>query len=152
MKMVVQNDEFFSQVLARLEDGQEEPLRRLAGSPALPRIRTGEEVREDVRKDSRTDSRTGSRTIRFPLLGLTAKDIESDGEMSVYGTAERRGALVTAAEEGSPAALIGLLPGDVIVAWNGRGIENAADLDGCTLDADAFHGIRVLRGQREIPL
>ncbi len=133
-----------------------EPLRRLAGSPALPRIRTGEDVREDTRKDSRTgsrtNSRTGSRTIRFPLLGLTAKDIESDGEMSVYGTAERRGALVTAAEEGSPAALIGLLPGDVIVAWNGRGIENAADLDGCTLDADAFHGIRVLRGQREIPL
>ncbi len=117
-----------------------EPLRLLADVPAMPRIRTG-------------DGRRGTGgTVRFPLLGLTAKNIDSDGEMSVYGTAEHRGALVTDVEKGSPADEAGILPGDVIVAWNGRGIRAAADLEGCSLDPGAPRSVRVLRKQKETAL
>ena len=90
--------------------------------------------------------------IRFPALGLTAKDIESDDEMSAYGTAEHDGALVTDVEAGSAACGIGLLSGDVITDWNGRRIRTASDLDGCLLDPDAYHSFRVLRKQRETVL
>ncbi len=117
-----------------------EPLRRLADVPVMPRIRTGDDRRE-----------TGG-TLRFPLLGLTVKNIDSDGEMSVYGTAEHRGALVTDVEIGSPAEKTGFLPGDVIVSWNGRGIRRAADLADCSPVSDAPHDIRVLRKQKETAL
>jgi hypothetical protein len=117
-----------------------ESLRRIADTPEMPRIRTAELRRE------------GSRPIRFPSLGLTAKDIENDGEMSAYGTAEHDGALVTDVEEGSGAFRIGLLPGDVITDWNGRAVKAAADLDGCALDPESYHAIRVLRKQKETVL
>nr|MCR5681948.1 PDZ domain-containing protein [Clostridiales bacterium] len=78
--------------------------------------------------------------------------IENDDEMSAYGTAEYSGAIVTEVEEGSAAEKAGLLPGDVIVSWNGRQIRSASDLDGCALDPEAYHAIRVLRRQGETVL
>ena len=117
-----------------------EPLKRLADSPEIPRIRTAEAKQEECRP------------IRFPSLGLTAKNIENDGEMSAYGTAEYRGAIVTEVERGSPAEKTGFLPGDVIVSWNGREIRSAADLGGCPLDPEAYHAIRVLRKQKDMTL
>ena len=117
-----------------------EPLRRLADRPTIPRIRTAE------------PPSTPERLIRYPALGLTAKDIENDDEMSVYGTAEHRGALVVEVEAGSAAEKTGLLPGDVITAWYEREIRSAADLDGCAPDPDADPGIRVLRRQKETVL
>ena len=117
-----------------------EPLRRIADRPEIPRIRTAETKQETCRP------------IRFPRHGLTAKDIENDDEMSAYGTAEYSGAIVTGVEEGSAAEKAGLLPGDVIVSWNGRQIRSASDLDGCALDPEAYHAIRVLRRQGETVL
>ncbi len=116
-----------------------EPLRRLADTPELPRIRLAESRGEGAR-------------VFCPDLGLEAKNIEDDGEMSVWGTAGHRGALVTAVEPGSPAEKTGLLPGDVITGWGGREIVSAADLEGCSLAPEAPHAIRVLRKQKETVL
>ena len=114
-----------------------EPLKRLAPKPVLPELRRKKTAPE-------SDSR-----FRIPSLGLTVKDIETDGEMSVYGTAGHSGALVTETEAGSFAERLGLLPGDVIVSWNDRPIRRARDLENERADGEEKPGVRVLRKQRE---
>ena len=77
-----------------------EPLRRIADTPVLPAYRSG--------------SKTSDTGVQIHLDGITGKNIDTDGEMSVYGTAEHNGVLILTVEENSPAYKIGLQPGDVI--------------------------------------
>lgn len=118
-----------------------QPLRQIAPLPTLPQIRT---VIPRVEKNDQT-------VIHLPLPGLTVKNIETDGEMSVYGTAERFGALVMAVEDGSFSDSIGLRKGDVIVEWGGLKIPTANVLNNCA-DVSTCIPIRVLRNQKEILL
>ncbi|MBE6724568.1 MAG: PDZ domain-containing protein [Ruminococcaceae bacterium] len=120
-----------------------EPLRKIARTPQLPALKTAE----------KTAPEAASR-VRLSSLGLVVKDIETDGEMSVYGTAGHSGALVTETEDGSFAQGLGLLPGDVIVSWNGRPIRRASDLEEERADGEGEHVpvLRVLRKQRETVL
>ena len=90
--------------------------------------------------------------MSIPAPGLTVKDIETDGEMSVYGTAEHRGALVLSVEENSPAGRLGILPEDVIVCWHGREINRAADLTDPDAASEAPSPFRVLRRQKPLEL
>ena len=88
------------------------PLRALADTPILP---MGSMV-------AATDRRA---TVRN-LHGVTLRNIEDDGEMSVYGTAGHSGALVL--DAAGEAAERGLCAGDVIVAYGGTPIACACDL------------------------
>lgn len=91
-----------------------EPLRRIADTPVLPAYCSAAAV-------SGTDN-----GIR--LDGMTGKNIETDGEMSVYGTAEHNGVLVLAVEKNSPADRIGLQPDDVITEICGKTVRNTVTL------------------------
>ena len=116
------------------------PLRSIAPTPDLPEIET-------LRAEAGPAS-----VVSIPALGLTVKDIETDGEMSVYGTAEQRGALVLSVEENSPAGRLGILPEDVIVCWHGREIRRAADLTDPDAASEAPSPVRVLRRQKPLEL
>ena len=61
---------------------------------------------------------------------MTVKDIETDGEMSFYGTAGRSGALAVAVETGSEAEKAGIAAGDVIIRWGDKAVSHAGDLHG----------------------
>ena len=109
------------------------PLRSLADTPVLPTLQI---------RQQRTESEI--RTI----LGMQVKNIDTDGEMSVYATAGHNGVLVLA--PGSDAASRGILPSDVIVFWGSREINRMEDLDGLTLEGNT--PITVLRKQQTIHL
>ena len=111
------------------------PLRSIADTPILP---TPERKVQTV----------GGNVTR--LLGMTLKNIETDGEMSVYGTAGHCGALVVAVEPGSWADNRGLSAGDVIVAWGERVVDSVADLDDRSIVPDA--PLTVLRKQQRTEL
>lgn len=89
------------------------PLRAIADGPELP-VFQWTETKE-------------AGTTRI-LAGATLRNIADDGEMSVYGTAERNGALILAVT--GDAAAKGLLAGDVIVGYGGQPICRAEDLPG----------------------
>ena len=118
-----------------------QPLKKIAPGPILPRIRNVEMYTERKHKT----------VVRLPMLGLTVKDIETDGEMSVYGTAEHTGALVISVGENSVSESTGLKEGDVIVEWGGLKIREADMLNDCS-DISSCRPIRVLRNQKEILL
>ena len=81
---------------------------------------------------------------------MTVKNIETDGEMSVYGTAGHKGALVLAVEPDSDAQKRGIIPGDVIVAWGDDAIDRITDLEGRTFAPETT--VAVLRKQKRIEL
>lgn len=108
-----------------------EPLRAVADTPILP--------------VPRQQHRSAGGNERW-YLSMKVKNIDNDGEMSVYGTAGHNGALVLAVEPGSEAEKRGLAPGDVIVAWGDAAIDRATDLEGRTLVPDA--PVAVLRKQK----
>jgi serine protease Do len=62
-------------------------------------------------------------------LGVAVQDVDAKLAQS-FGLDRPRGALVSAVEEGSPAAAAGLQPGDVIVSAQGRRVELASELPG----------------------
>ena len=65
--------------------------------------------------------------VRRPKIGVRIQDL-SDVDAQLYGLSEVRGAHVVAVEENQPAARAGIRPGDVILALNGRALEDATDL------------------------
>ena len=60
-------------------------------------------------------------------LGVTIQAVSPDLADS-FGLKKAQGALVSAVESGSPAEKAGIKPGDVIVAVDGRTVEQSADL------------------------
>jgi serine protease Do len=65
--------------------------------------------------------------VRRPRLGVSVSDVTAvDAE--AYGLDEVRGADVSSVEEGSPADEAGIELGDVIVAVDGKPVEDATDL------------------------
>ena len=111
------------------------PLRAIADTPILP-----------VPQQQRNSA--GENEVS--VLGMKVKNIETDGEMSVYGTAGHNGALILAVEPGSGAEGRGLEPVDVIVTWGEKSIDGAADLEGCAFAPDI--PITVLRKQKRTML
>ncbi|MBE6953718.1 MAG: peptide-binding protein [Ruminococcaceae bacterium] len=106
------------------------PLRAIADTPVMPTLRA-------------TDL---SEAAEHKTFGdITVKDIENDGEMSVYGTAGHRGAIVMAVAAGSEAEKRGLAPNDVIVGWGRADIDSADQL--ATRKLDPAVPIIVLRKQ-----
>ena len=112
-----------------------EPLKRYADVPAIT-------------IDKEKFSVSGHPITSFGAL--TVKNIENDGEMSVYATAGYNGALIMAVEAGSPAEQRGLAANDVIVAWGGDAINRITDLEGHVLDDRT--PVAVLRKQKKIIL
>ncbi len=86
------------------------PLRAIADTPVLPRVMTSPAL----------SSRGGTRH----WCGMTVKNIETDGEMSVYGTAGHSGVLVVAV----PEAANGFQAGDVITSIDTHEIHTVKDL------------------------
>ena len=111
------------------------PLRAKADTPTLP-------VREQKKKISESKILT--------ICQMSVKNIETDGEMSVYGTAGHNGALILTVEAGSEAEKRGLFVNDVIVAWGNQVINCVDDLTGCSLDPQT--PVAVFRKQRRIVL
>ena len=107
------------------------PLRAIADTPILPAV---QEATEDVT------------SVQMTINGMTVKNIETDGEMSLYATSRHRGAIVLEVEEGSQAYARGILPGDVIVQWGDDAIEDVDDLIGRTFLATTI--ITILRKQK----
>jgi len=65
--------------------------------------------------------------VRRPQLGVSVSDVTAvDAE--AYGLSEVRGANVRTVQEDTPAAKVGLQPGDVILAVDGKQIQDATDL------------------------
>ena len=111
------------------------PLRAMADTPVLPTVE-----RKKVNVESR----------QLTVCQMRVKNIETDGEMSVYGTAGYNGALILAVEVGSEAEGRGLAAGDVIVAWGDKPVNSVDDLEGATFDDRT--PIAVLRKQKRTVL
>ena len=109
------------------------PLRALADIPVLP-------VPAELPRQCDSEIRT--------IMGMTIKNIDTDGEMSVYATAGHNGVLVL--DPSSEAASRGILPNDVIVLWGSREINCMDDLEGLSLEGST--PITVLRKQQSICL
>lgn len=107
------------------------PLRVLADIPVLP-------VPAELPRQCDSEIRT--------IMGMTVKNIDTDGEMSVYATAGHNGVRVL--EPGSEAASRGILPNDVIVLWGSREINCMDDLEGLSLEGST--PITVLRKQQSV--
>ncbi len=117
------------------------PLRAIAPQPVIPTVQSA--------PDNAGES---SSRVRLPAFGLEVKDIETEGEVSVYGTAEHNGALVLSVDEGSSAAALGLEPEDVIVTWGGREIRRSADLTALNPWEGDPRPLHVLRKQKKLAL
>jgi hypothetical protein len=111
------------------------PLRAVADTPVLP-------VPQQQRRSAGVET--------LSVLDMKVKNIETDGEMSVYATAGYNGALIMAVEAGSLAEQRGLAANDVIVAWGGDAINRITDLEGHVLDDRT--PVAVLRKQKKIIL
>ena len=94
-----------------------EPLKRLAKTPALPKI---------------NQSQKKGKSSIITLFDMKIKNIETDGEMSAFATAGHNGVLVCDVDQFADASAKGILPCDVIVGINGKEINSLADLDGIT--------------------
>ena len=111
------------------------PLRAIADTPVLPTIKKARQAGESVKRT---------------FDDITVKNIENDGEMSVYGTAGYCGAIVWTIKKGSAAEKRGILAHDVIVGWGNDEIDSIDDLEGKPFSPDV--PIIVLRGQKRTEL
>lgn len=80
----------------------------------------------DVAMDVQQQLREKGRVERG-RIGVSIQEITRDLADS-FGLPRPAGALVSSVEVGGPAALGGILQGDVIVRFNGRSVESSADL------------------------
>ena len=108
-----------------------EPLRSMADTPVLPAL---EKLPGSVASEVRT------------ISGMTVKNIDTEGEMSVYATASHNGALVLALEPGCNAEHRVIQVSDVIVGWGNTEIDGIDDLEDLVFDAGI--PIAVLRKQQ----
>ena len=60
-------------------------------------------------------------------IGVQIYDVEEE-DRETLGLTSESGAVVSAVAEGGPAAVAGMLPGDVIVAYNGEPLDDTRDL------------------------
>ncbi len=60
-------------------------------------------------------------------LGVAATNVNAKIAKKL-GLQENQGALVVSVIPNSPASTVGIQPGDVIVAWDGKPVENSNDL------------------------
>lgn len=99
---------------------------------------------------------------RHGWLGIQMADLD-DAEAERRGLESPRGALVLSVLPSSPAELAGIRPGDVILTWNGKAVEDAAALGvaiartlvGSTVEAEVLRGREHIRvsvrvGQRPL--
>lgn len=84
---------------------------------AIP-SRVAREVYEQIRREGRS---------RHGWLGIQMADLDEE-QAKIHGLEEPRGVLVLSVLPGSPAARAGLQPGDVIVGWDNRPVEDSAAL------------------------
>ena len=66
-------------------------------------------------------------------IGVAIQSVNQSLAQS-FGLPKPAGALVSSVADNSPAARAGIKPGDVILAWNGRPIDDSADLPGLVAD------------------
>ena len=83
---------------------------------------------------------------------MKVKNIETDGEMTVFATAGHNGVLVCDVDQFAKASAKGILPCDVIVAMNGKEINSLSDLEGITRDDFLSSEITVWRAPKRIIL
>ena len=83
----------------------------------------------------------------YSFLGVSVKDIETDGEMSAYGTSSHNGVLVKAIEPNCKASKIGIQVDDVIIDINGIKIDCIKDIETIKNLNLKKHGVTVIRKQ-----
>lgn len=110
-----------------------EPLRKIAKTPALPII-------------SYTEGNENKTTLT-EIFGMKVKNVETDGEMSVYGTSGHNGVIVASADENSIALKKGLKANDVIVKVGKKEINCVNDLEKVSKISILLSKITVLRSQ-----
>lgn len=88
-----------------------------------------------------------------PVLGIKLMDLPP-ALASSLGRADQGGVMVVIVTPGTAAEKAGLLPGDVITAYNGKPIRNQTDLlaSGDTVNAGSEVPLHVLRGNKDMDL
>jgi hypothetical protein len=114
-----------------------EPLKKLARTPVLPKI---------------NQSQKKSKFNIITLFNMKVKNIETDGEMTVFATAGHNGVLVVDVDQFADASAKGILPCDVIVEINGKDVNSLSDLDGITKGEFLSSKITVWRAPSRIIL
>ncbi len=114
-----------------------EPLKRLAKSPLLP-------------KTNQRQKRSSSNIVT--LFDMKIKNIETDGEMTVFATAGHNGVLVCDIDQFAKASAKGILPCDVIVGLGDKEINSLSDLDGISKGEFLSSEITVWRAPKRITL
>lgn len=98
----------------------------------------------DIAMEIAQQLRTAGKVTRG-RIGVQAQELTADLAAS-FGLKEIRGALVALVEKGGPADRAGIVPGDVILAFNGKPVNTSADLarlvggtkPGSTVDAELW--------------
>ncbi len=114
-----------------------EPLKKLARTPALPKI---------------NQSQKKGKSSIITLYDMKLKNIETDGEMSAFATAGHNGVLVCDVDQFARASAKGILPCDVIVAIDDKEVNSLADLEGLTKDEFLSSKITVWRAPSRVIL
>ena len=83
---------------------------------------------------------------------MKIKNIETDGEMTVFATAGHNGVLVCDVDQFAHASAKGILPCDVIVGLGDKEINSLSDLDGITRDEFLSSKITIWRAPLRIVL
>jgi serine protease Do len=83
-------------------------------------------------------------------LGIYVQEVPPERAVSL-GLGAPRGALVTEVVAGGPAALAGILPGDVVLEFDGKGIARHVDLSfaAARTPSDKTVVVKLWRGQKE---
>ena len=128
-----------------------ERLRRLARTPILPG--SVEELDVANRGWGQTEVRSPHKqSMKTRWHGALLKNMQTEGERSAAGLDSVRGVMVIAVQEGSPAARLGLQPGDVILGSGGP-VANVAEFVGRHPEASAEPGaIAIWRNQADAAL
>ena len=112
-------------------------LKRLARTPVLPKI---------------NQSQKKSKSSIVTLFDMKIKNIETDGEMTVFATAGHNGVLVCDVDQFADVSAKGILPCDVIVGVGNKEINSLSDLDGITKKEFLSSKITVWRAPLRITL
>lgn len=86
-------------------------------------------------------------------LGAEVKDV-GPGLAMAFGLPRPAGALVNSVESGTPAAAIGIKPGDVIVQFGDKTIDRSAELveDAATLQPGTKTTLGLIRSRRPMTM